>query len=281
MGKKRREPVPAEPLFPLIDGHTHLDSCGGNDPDGVHAVMDRAEAVGVAAVVTVGCHIRQLEAALMAAETDRRVWAALAQHPMDAHEIDDAGRERLAELVRHPRVVAVGECGLDYYWLHHDPENTATQEQQEELFRWHIDLAKEIDKPLMIHARDADEDLIRIIDEAGAPEKTIIHCFSSGLEMAHQCIDRGFYATFGGSTTFKANEELREVVRIFPRDRIMVETDAPYLTPEPFRAAKNEPQYVAYTAYRLAEVTSLTPAEFAELTTRNACRVYGIPFPEK
>lgn len=281
MSKKRREPVPAEPLSPLIDGHTHLDSCGGSDPAGVYAVMDRAAAVGVAAVVTVGCHIRQLDTALMAAEADNRVWAALAQHPMDAHEIDDAGRARLAELVRHPRVVAVGECGLDYYWIQHDPENTATQEQQEELFRWHIDLAKEVNKPLMIHSRDADADLIRILDDAGAPETTIIHCFSSGLEMAHQCIERGFYATFGGATTFKPNEELREVVRIFPRDHMMVETDAPYLTPEPFRGAKNEPQYVAYTAYRLAEVTGLPPVEFAEQTTRNACHVYGIPFPEK
>lgn len=115
MGKKRREPVPAEPLFPLIDGHTHLDSCGGTDPQGVHELMDRAEAVGVVAAVTVGCHINSVDNALMAAESDSRVWAALAQHPMDAHEIDEAGRVRLAELVQHPRVVAVGECGLDYY----------------------------------------------------------------------------------------------------------------------------------------------------------------------
>ena len=281
MGKKRREPVPAEPLFPLIDGHTHLDSCGGTDPQGVHELMDRAEAVGVVAAVTVGCHINSVDNALMAAESDSRVWAALAQHPMDAHEIDEAGRVRLAELVQHPRVVAVWECGLDYYWIEREPETTATQVQQEELFRWHIDLAKKVGKPVMIHARDADADLIRILDDEGAPEKTIIHCFSSGVEMAHRCAERGFYATFGGSTTFKPNAELREAVQVFPHDRIMVETDAPYLTPEPFRGAKNEPQYVAYTAYRLAEVIGMSPTDFAELTTRNACRVYGIPFPVK
>lgn len=280
MGKKRREPVPAEPLFPLVDSHTHLDSCGGTTPAAVCELVERAAAVGVVRIITVGCGVDSLDDAIMAAEAHPHVYAALAQHPTDAHRINEEQKERLAQLCTHPRVVAIGECGLDYYWIKAKPETTATKEQQHDLFRWHIELAKQLDKPLMIHNREADEDLIAILDEMGAPERTIIHCFSSSMDMAKECANRGFYVNFGGATTFNANTELREVVKFYPRDRIMVETDAPYLTPAPFRGARNEPQYVGYTAYRLAEECGMEPAEFAALTTRNACVVYGIPYPE-
>lgn len=280
MGKKRREPVPAEPLFPLVDAHTHLDSCGGKDPESVRALVERAAAVGVARIVTVGCGVDRLDDAIMAARSHPNVYAALAQHPMDAHRISEAEKQRLAELAAHPRVVAIGETGLDYYWIKADPENIAPKEVQHDLFRWHIDLAKTLDKPLMIHNREADGDTLAILDEVGAPERTIIHCFSSTLEFAKECAQRGFYVTFGGATTFKSNKELREVVKYYPRDLIMVETDAPYLMPEPFRGNRNEPQYVAYTAYRLAAELEMEPAEFAALTTRNAAVVYGIPYPK-
>ncbi|HHY07901.1 MAG TPA: TatD family hydrolase [Corynebacteriales bacterium] len=263
-----------------VDAHTHLDSCGGKDPASVVEIVERAEAVGVVRIITVGCAEDRLDDAIMAAEAHPNVYAALAQHPMDAHRIGEDGKERLAELAAHPRVVAIGETGLDYYWIKADPENIAPKEVQHDLFRWHIDLAKQLDKPLMVHNRDADADTLAILDEVGAPERTIIHCFSSTLDFAKECARRSFYVTFGGATTFKANNELREVVKYYPRDLMMVETDAPYLMPEPFRGNRNEPQYVAYTAYRLAEELDMDPAEFAALTTRNASAVYAIPYPK-
>lgn len=279
MGSKKR-PVPPPPvIFPLVDAHTHLDSCGAIEPSDVQKMVHRAQEVGVARIVTVSCDVRTLDHAIVAAESHPHVYAAVAQHPTDAHHCTPHDRERLEQYARHPKVVAIGETGLDYYWLRESPDRTAPREVQQELFAWHTELAKRLNKPLMIHNREADEDLLDLLDQWGAPERTIIHCFSSTVEMAQECGRRGYYASFGGATTFGANAELRDAFRAYPDHLILLETDAPYLTPVPRRGQRNEPRNIAYTAARLAEERSMTPEDFARLTTQNACQVYGFSFP--
>ncbi|MEJ6549556.1 TatD family hydrolase [Corynebacterium sp. USCH3] len=274
--KPRPVPVPPEPLAEVFDAHTHLASCGAADAESVRAVMDRAAAVGVRSVCTVGDGIAEAELALEAAHADDRVVAACAVHPTKAGELTDDARVRLRELVADPRCVAVGETGLDTYWITHDPDGTAPLEVQEEALRWHMDLASGVGKPLMIHNREADDDLLRVLSDAPSDLTVMLHCFSSPLEVAREAVDRGYYLSFCGNVTFKRNEELRQAAALVPEDRILVETDAPYMTPEPFRGARNEPAFVGYTARLLAEVRGVDPDGFGALVSANARRLYGL-----
>ncbi|AHW63438.1 TatD family hydrolase [Corynebacterium glyciniphilum] len=274
--KPRPTPVPPEPLAEVFDAHTHLASCGAGDAASVRAIMDRAAAAGVSGVCTVGDGIGEAELALEAAHADERVVAACAVHPTKAHELTDDVRTRLRGLVADDRCVAVGETGLDTYWITHDPEGTAPLGVQEEALRWHMDLAAEFGKPLMIHNREADEDLMRVLADAPAGLTVMLHCFSSPLDVALEAVDRGYYLSFCGNVTFKRNEELRQAAARVPEDRILVETDAPYMTPEPFRGARNEPTFVGYTARLLAEVRGVDPDEFGVALSRNARRLYGL-----
>lgn len=273
--RKRPEPVPPEPLAPLFDAHTHLASCGARDAEGVRALMDRAEAVGVGRVCTVGDGLEEARLAVAASEADERVYAAAAIHPTRSAELDDAARAAIEELCRRPRTVAVGEAGLDWYWTEHSGA-CADPATQEEAFRWHIDLAKRLGKPLMIHNRDADDDVLRILREEGEPETVILHCFSSGVDVAREAVDRGYVLSFAGPVTFPANEGLRAAARLTPVSQMMVETDAPYLTPMPFRGARNEPMYVPYTVRSLAETLGRDAAELAAELTATTERVYGL-----
>ena len=274
--KPRPTPVPAEPIASLIDAHTHLASCGARTKDEVDAFVERALAAGVERICTVGDGLDEAELALQAAHLNERVFAACAIHPTRAHELDRNARARLTEMAADERCVAVGETGIDTYWLKHDAEGTAPLEVQEEAFRWHIDLACESGKALMIHNREGDAEMLRILDSAPRPEHVILHCFSSPLDVAREAIERGYVLSFAGNVTFKRNEELREAAALAPAGQLLVETDAPYMTPEPFRGAKNEPSLIGHTAKVVAEARGMEVADVAREIAETFSRVYGV-----
>ncbi|MGW4531235.1 TatD family hydrolase [Nocardia sp. NPDC004340] len=275
MSSRRPAPEPPEPLSPLIDAHTHIDACGATDPESVAALVDRARAVGVRELVTVADDLEAARFAVRAANWDDRVYAAVALHPTRANHLDDAAKAELERLAADPRVVAVGETGLDYYWPG-KLEGCADIEEQVEGFRWHIDLAKRLGKPLMIHNREADHDLLAVLIDEGAPDEVIFHCFSSDANMAMACVEQGFVLSFSGTVSFKNAHELREAAKLVPDELILVETDAPFLTPHPFRGAPNESYMLPYTLRALAELREQDPVQLAKITTANARRVYGI-----
>lgn len=274
--KPRPTPVPAEPIPGLIDAHTHLASCGARSAEEVDAFVERALAAGVERVCTVGDGLEEAELALQAAHFNQRVFAACAIHPTRAHELDRDARARLTEMAADERCVAVGETGIDTYWLKHDAERTAPLEVQEEAFRWHIDLACESGKALMIHNREGDAEMMRILDSAPRPEHVILHCFSSPLEVAREAIERGYVLSFAGNVTFKRNDQLREAAALAPAGQLLVETDAPYMTPEPFRGAKNEPSLIGHTAKVVAEARGMEVADVAREIAETFSRVYGV-----
>ena len=279
MSRKRREP-PADPdrLFPLIDAHTHLAACGGRDPASVTAILDRAESVGVARVVTVADDMVDARWAVDASDWDVRAYAAVALHPTHAGDLDEAAKVELEEMARRPRTVAVGETGLDYYWIGKDPD-TADKATQAQSFAWHIDLAKRVGKPLMIHNREADEDLLDILAAEGDPDTVIMHCFSGDADIARECVRRGYYLSFAGTVTFTNAASLQEAAREVPLSQILVETDAPFLTPHPFRGAPNQSYVLPYTVRGLARILGVDEQVLADAVTANACDAYSIPLP--
>ncbi|MFI6367141.1 TatD family hydrolase [Nocardia sp. NPDC050630] len=275
MSAKRPAPELPEPLAPLVDAHTHLDACGASDADSTAVIVDRAASVGVGQVVTVADDLAAAQWAVQAANWDRRVFAAVALHPTRANALDDVAKAELERLATDPRVVAIGETGLDYYWPG-KLAGCADIEDQVEGFRWHIDLAKRLRKPLMIHNREADHDLLTVLLDEGAPETVIFHCFSSDTNMAMACVAEGYILSFSGTVSFKNAHELREAANVVPDEQILVETDAPYLTPHPFRGAPNESYCLPYTVRALAELRGQDAVVLAEITTANARRIYGI-----
>ena len=275
MSKDRPAPAAPEPLSPLIDAHTHLDACGAHDAATVAEIVDRAEAVGVGRVVTVADDLDAARFAVDAANWDSRVYAAVAIHPTRANVLDVDTRAEIERLASDPRVVAVGETGLDLYWPG-KLEGCATIEEQVDGFRWHIDLAKRLGKTLMIHNREADQDLLRVLHEEGAPETVVFHCFSSDSEMARACIAAGYVLSFSGTVSFKNAKALREAALLVPSDQLIVETDAPFLTPHPFRGAPNESYCLPYTVRALADIRGEDPQALAAASTATAERVYKL-----
>jgi TatD DNase family protein len=271
---RERPPLPA-PLAPLFDAHTHLDACGASDADDVHAILDRAAAVGVTAVVTIADDMESARWVTRAADWDPRVYAAVALHPTRANALDDAARAELERLSAHPRVVAIGETGMDMYWPG-KLDGCADVAQQREAFAWHIGLAKRTGKPLMIHNREADAEVLDVLRAEGAPETVIFHCFSSGPEMARICVDAGWLLSLSGTVSFRNARELREAARLIPPEQLLVETDAPFLTPHPFRGAPNESYCLPYTVRALSEVVDRPAEQLANETSRNATFAYGI-----
>lgn len=263
------------PLSPLVDAHTHLDACGATDAEDVNAIVDRAAAVGVIAVVTIADDLDSARWVTHAAEWDPRVYAAVALHPTRADALDDAARAEIERLVGHPRVVAVGETGLDLYWPGR-LDGCAEPAVQREAFAWHIDLAKRSGKPLMIHNRDADAEVLDVLAAEGAPESVIFHCFSSDAAMARRCVDAGWVLSLSGTASFRNAHALREAIPLIPPAQLLVETDAPFLTPHPYRGTANEPYCLPYTVRAIAELVGRRPEELAEITTGNAARVYGL-----
>ena len=265
----------------MIDAHTHLDACGARDAEDVRAVLDRAEAVGVRAVVTIADDLDSARWVTRAAEWDPRVYAAVALHPTRADALTDAARAEIERLAAHPRVVAVGETGLDLYWPGR-LDGCAQPDVQREAFAWHIDLAKRCGKPLMIHNREADAEVLDVLRAEGAPDTVILHCFSSDAAMARRCVDAGWLLSLSGTVSFRNARALREAVPLIPAEQLLVETDAPFLTPHPYRGMANEPYCLPYTVRAVAELLKCSPEELAGITTGNARRAYrvGLTRPE-
>ncbi|PRC41867.1 DNAase [Mycobacterium sp. ITM-2017-0098] len=274
--RERGEPPPIpEALAPLIDAHTHLDACGARDADDVRAILDRAGAAGVQAVVTIADDLDSARWAAEAADWDPRVYAAVALHPTRANALTAEAQTVIERLAGHPRVVAIGETGMDLYWPGR-LEGCAEPAEQREAFAWHIDLAKRTGKPLMIHNRDADAAVLDVLRAEGAPETVIFHCFSSDAAMARACIDEGWLLSLSGTVSFKNARDLREAVPLIPAGQLLVETDAPFLTPHPFRGAPNEPYCLPYTVRALADLVGRPAETLAEETSATAVRAYGL-----
>jgi TatD DNase family protein len=268
--KRALPPVPERLPVPVADAHTHLDACGAETAADVAAMLDRAEAAGVASVVTVADDLAAARWAAQASTWDPRVYAAVAIHPTRTRDFGEAERSEVERLAGGERVVAVGETGLDYYWDYSPPQ------AQQEAFRWHIDLAKRLGKPLMIHDRDAHEDVLRILDEEGAPDRVVFHCFSGDAGIARRCVDAGYVLSFAGTVTFRNAKALQEAALLVPADQFLVETDAPFLTPHPFRGRPNEPYCTAYTVRFLAELRGEPVELVAQCARDNAERVFAL-----
>jgi TatD DNase family protein len=272
----RRPPPPApEPLTPLIDAHTHLDACGASDAPSIKAIVDRAAAVGVQAVVTIADDLQSARWVTEAADADPRVYAAVALHPTRADALTEEAKTVIERLAEHPRVVAVGETGIDMYWPG-KLDGCAEPATQKEAFAWHIDLAKRTGKPLMIHNRDADAEVLDVLNAEGAPDTVIFHCFSSDAQMARTCVAGGWLLSLSGTVSFKNAHALREAAKLIPPDQLLVETDAPFLTPHPYRGAPNEPYCLPYTVRALADVVDRPAEDVAQASTATALRAYGL-----
>jgi TatD DNase family protein len=252
----------------LIDSHCHLDYFSAEElPD----VLARAAAAGVGEMVTVGTTMAQSATLPSMIQAYPQVWCTAGVHPHHAAEAPIPSPETLAGMTRHPRVIGIGESGLDYFY------DRSPRDVQAENFRAHIRGAQLAGVPLAIHARDADDDIATILREEtdrGGGFALLLHCFSSTRALAEAALALGGYISFSGILTFPRSSELREIARDIPLDRLLVETDAPYLAPVPFRGKKNEPGHVAHTAKVLAEVRSMTPDDLAELTTANFRRLF-------
>jgi TatD DNase family protein len=252
----------------LVDSHCHLDFPEfAADFDGV---MARARDAGVATMVTICTRLSRFAETRAIAEARDNVWCSVGVHPHEAAEegVDDAAR--LVELARHDKVVGFGETGLDYYYEH------SPRDAQQRSFRAHIAAARQAGLPLIVHTRDADADTAAILAEEyrDGPFSGLIHCFSSTRELAEKMLEIGFYISISGIVTFKAAEALRDTVRALPLDRLLVETDAPYLAPVPYRGKRNEPAFVAGTAARVAELKGMSVEQVAEATTENFFRLF-------
>ncbi|HEX2944233.1 MAG TPA: TatD family hydrolase [Rhodopila sp.] len=252
----------------LVDSHCHLDYY---TPMELPAVLARAAEAGVAEMVTIGTTLAQSERLPPMTEAHPNLWCTIGVHPHHAAEAPIPTPETLAAMTQHPRVIGIGESGLDYFY------DKAPRDVQAENFRAHIRGARLAGVPLCIHARDADDDIAAILreerDRAGAFD-FLLHCFSSSRQLAEAALDMGGYISLSGIVTFPRSAELREIAKDVPADRLLVETDSPYLAPVPFRGKRNEPAYVAHTARLVAEVRGMEPEALADLTTANFRRLF-------
>jgi TatD DNase family protein len=253
-----------------IDTHCHLDFPQYETDR--EEVVRRALASGVVAMINVASSLDNSRRAIALAQAYPSVWATVGIHPHDAVSYESAVDAEIASMARHPRVVAIGEVGLDYY------RNLSPADKQRDLFRFFIDLAIKESKPLIIHSRDADDDLWGILQEFDLSKipGIVIHCFSSGLSFLKRCLEQGFFVSFTGNITYKKAHGLREVVRATPLDRMMLETDAPFLSPEGRRGQRNEPVYVVDVGVQVSHVLGVDREHVASVTTQNACRFFGI-----
>ncbi|MDX2265554.1 MAG: TatD family hydrolase [Hyphomicrobiales bacterium] len=254
----------------LVDSHCHLDF-----PDfapEVDAVVARAHAAGVGHMLTICTHVRKFAQVLAVAERYPRVTCSVGTHPHNASLPAERAvtLDEIIELARHPKVVAIGEAGLDYFY------DKSERSHQAEGFRKHIAAARDTGLPLVIHAREADADTAAILREEAARGafKAVLHCYTGGLELALTGVELGLYVSFSGILTFPKSDALREVAAALPLDRLLVETDAPFLAPQPHRGKRNEPAYVAHTAATLAQVKGVSEAEIARVTTANFFRLF-------
>jgi TatD DNase family protein len=258
----------------VIDSHCHLDYPGLAED--LPAVIARAEGAGVRLMLTIGTRVKKFDQVLALAERHSNVFCTVGTHPHNAAEEPDVTADELIELARHPRVVGIGEAGLDYHYDH------SPRDEQAKSFRIHIQAARETGLPLVIHSREAEADTAAILEKEmkeGA-FKPLLHCFSSKQELAERGLKLGAYVSFSGILTYKNAEDLRVTARHVPMDRLLVETDAPYLAPVPHRGRTNEPAFVVKTLEKLAEVKAVTAAEMAAVTSRNFFALFDkVPKP--
>lgn len=252
----------------LVDSHCHLDFPDFDEER--DQIVARAAEVGVRTMVTISTRVRRFDAIRAIAERYDNVFCSVGTHPHNAGEETDVTVEELVRLSEHPKVVAIGEAGLDYFY------DKAPRDAQAQGLRRHIAAARETGLPLVIHARDADEDMAAILeDEMGkGAYPALLHCFSSGKALALKGIELGLYVSFSGILTFKRSEELRQIAAELPVDRLLVETDAPYLAPQPWRGKRNEPAYVRHTNKVLADCHAMSEEDMAAQTTGNFFRLF-------
>ena len=254
----------------LIDTHAHLDFPKFN--------KDRLEVIanswdkGLTYIVNVGADLLSSRRSIVLAEEYPFIFATVGIHPHDASDLDEDALKELKKMASHEKVLAIGEIGLDYHY------DNSPRDIQQEAFRKQLQLAKNLKLPIAIHSREADEDTLKILKEEYPGIKGgIMHCFASNLAIAKECLDLGLYLAFGGVITFKNAKELRDVVKEVPLNRILLETDSPYLTPEPFRGQRNEPSHVRFIAEKIAKIKEIDLIEVVETTTANAIEVYKLP----
>ena len=253
----------------LIDSHCHIDDAR-YDADR-EAMIQRAQAAGIGHFVTIGCDLDTSRAAVELAKQHPFISATVGVHPHEVRHIKDGWYDELRTLAKSERVVAYGEIGLDYHYDH------SPRDVQRERFREQVRLAREFRLPIVIHTREAQEDTIAILkEENGGDVGGVFHCFSGDAWLAKDALDLGFYLSFSGVITFQNAVMLRDIVKTVPLDRILVETDAPYLTPVPYRGKRNEPAYVRHVAEKIAEIHGLSVKDVEEATTQNAQRVFRI-----
>ena len=253
----------------LVDSHCHLDFPDfGDDLD---AVVERARNAGVRTMVTICTKLHEFDRVCAIAETYDDIWCSVGIHPHEADRAEGEVTKALLEYAAHPVVVGIGETGLDYYYQH------SAREAQRNSFRAHIAAARETGLPLIVHTRDADDDTVAILCEeyASGPFPGVIHCFSTSRQLAEKAVEIGFYISFSGIVTFKQANELRAIARDLPLDRLLVETDAPYLAPAPNRGKRNEPAFVAHTAALVAQVRGMELSALAAATTDNFFNLFN------
>ena len=253
----------------LVDSHCHLDF--PDFAEEVEEVVARAGRAGVGLMVTISTRLERFDAVLALAERFPQVYCSVGVHPHEAASDWRADAEALVSRARHPKVVGIGETGLDYYYEH------SPRQAQQDSFRAHIAAARETGLPLLVHTRDADADTAAMLAEehAKGPFPGLIHCFSSGQQLADKALELGFYISFSGILTFKKADALRAVAKAVPLERLLVETDAPYLAPVPMRGKRNEPAFVVHTAREAAAVRGLEEAALAQVTTDNFFRLFS------
>jgi TatD DNase family protein len=248
----------------LVDSHCHLDYA---KPEERAAILARARRAGVLSLLTIGTTLAEFPGVRAIAESDADVWCSVGIHPHEA-AAEDAAAEDLVARAAHPKVVGIGETGLDFYYEH------SPRERQAEMFRAHCAAARASGLPLIVHTREADAETAAILAAEKVPQG-VIHCFSTGRQLAEKAIELGFYISLSGILTFKNAEALREIARGLPLERLLVETDAPYLAPTPMRGKTNEPAYLVHTAERLAELKGIAPDDLARITSANFFRLFA------
>lgn len=248
----------------LVDSHCHLDFAPEDERAGIIA---RARGAGVRTLLTISTKLHEFPVVRAIAESDRDIWCSVGVHPHEA-EGEPAAAETLIELTQHAKVVAIGETGLDFYYEH------SPREQQAQAFRAHLAAARATRLPVIVHTRDADLETIAILEEE-QPQAGVIHCFSTGRALAERAVALGFYISISGIATFKNAQALRDIIRDLPLDRLLVETDAPYLAPVPMRGKTNEPAFVVHTAALVAQLKGVTQHELARVTTENFFRLFS------
>ena len=250
----------------LFDTHVHLNSKMYKKDLG--EVIERALEVGVTKMAVVGFDMPSNKRAIQLAEQNECIYAVVGVHPSDAKSATEAGWAVLREQLKHPKVVALGECGFDYY---HD---TSFNDIQHEVFKRQLAIAKEIDTPIVIHMRDSVDDTYKMLRAEGKGLGGVLHCYSGDLKMMHKFLELGFYIGLDGPVTFKNARSVHEIAKAVPIDRLVIETDAPYLTPAPYRGKRNEPAYLSYVAEKIAELRGMSYEEVCRITTENALKMY-------